>query len=77
MENIATESIKLINKKLAREINGDEYYIGLIELDKKFPNAGFYEVAQQYAHKNIKKGEVITMDFKKRAAGEREPGDEK
>jgi len=44
--------MKLINRKIAREMTSDEYYLALMELHKKYPlkcDHNFYDVAQMYA----------------------------
>ncbi len=73
--DLARDCIKLIRAKLAKEISKDEYYIGIIELDKKYPGIGFYDTAQQYANRNIRKASNV-IDFKSRSTGEREAGEE-
>ncbi len=55
------ESLALMNKKTLHEITGEEYYSSLVELHRKYPNVGsfsFWDAAQEYAKKNLKKREA-------------------
>ncbi len=51
MEQIAQDSFTLIKKMVSGEISTEEKYLGMMELHKKYPRAGFYVVAQQFAKK--------------------------
>ncbi len=54
-KELEKECSELIRKKIAREINGTEYYIGLIELDKKYPKIGFKRAAEEFANRWLRK----------------------
>ena len=54
-EEMDRDCIDLINKKLSKQINAQEYYIGLMALDKKYPETGFFRSAQEFAKKWLKK----------------------
>lgn len=47
-EEIGSECLRLIQKKLSKQISKEEYYAGLIELDRKCPTIGFREAAENY-----------------------------
>jgi len=54
MEQIGIDCLRLIGRKMAGEMTPDEYYLALMDLDKKYPlkcNPNFYDVAQLYAKK--------------------------
>ena len=55
MEQIAQDSLELIKKMVSGEISTEEKYLGMMELHKRYPRAGFYVVAQQFAKKWLKK----------------------
>ena len=55
MEQIAQDSLELIRKMVSGELTTEEKYLGMMELHKRYPRAGFYEVAQQFAKKWLKK----------------------
>jgi len=51
-KKMATECIGLIQRKIAKEMTTDEYYLVLMELHKKYSlncDPNFYDVAQMYA----------------------------
>jgi hypothetical protein len=51
-KNMGVDCIALIKKKLGREMTTDEYYLALMDLDKKYPlkcDHNFYDVAQIYS----------------------------
>jgi len=55
MEQIAQDSLELIKKMVSGEISTEEKYLGMMELHRVYPRAGFYGVAQQFAKKWLKK----------------------
>jgi hypothetical protein len=70
---IALDSLALIKKMLSGEMTTEEKYLGMMELDKKYPGIGFYEKAQEFANKYLrKKGTQIreVRDKKLESTGE-------
>jgi len=55
MEQIAQDSLELIRKMVSGELTTEEKYLGMMELHKKYPQTGFYGVAQQFAKTWLKK----------------------
>jgi len=54
MSNLELDCIEIIRKKLSKEMTGEEFYLALIDLDKKYPGIGFYKNAQKFANKWLK-----------------------
>jgi len=54
MEEIDRDSLELIKKMVSGELTAEEKYLGMMELHKKYPRAGFYVVAQRFAKKWLK-----------------------
>ena len=56
MGQMVKDCSELVEKKMKKELTPEEYYIGLMELHRKYPlkcSPNFYDAAQIYS-KNIK-----------------------
>lgn len=47
-QQMGIDCMALIQKKLAKQISKEEYYAGIVELDRKYPGVGFKEAAEKY-----------------------------
>ncbi len=69
---IATDSLRLIKRMLSGEMTREEKYLGMMELDKKYPAAGFYRVAQEYANRALRFKKPEVRDKKLASTGEKD-----
>ncbi len=64
MEQIEKDSLKFIKKMLGKELTTDEKYLGMMELDQRYPNIGFYNAAQRFAEKWLKPKSSERLPYK-------------
>jgi len=67
MEGIAKDCYELIRKKMLHEIGPEQYYLGLMELHKKYPlncDPNFYDAAQIYIEPHRKKEREDRLPYK-------------
>jgi len=70
---IAIDSLEFIKKMLSGEMTTEEKYLGMMELDRKYPGVGFKEKAQLFANKWLRKNPLILVrDKKVESTGEME-----
>lgn len=75
MAKIGKDCMKLIKRKISKEMTSDEYYLALMDLHKKYPlncEPNFYSVAQMYA-KRIPISTITAPDADLIKANERLP----
>ena len=69
---IAIDSLALINQMLSGEMTTEEKYLGMMELDKKYPGTGFGIKVQEFADRWLRTKKPIgeIRDKKLESTGE-------
>ncbi len=59
LDQMGKDCIELIKKKLERKLSKDEYYLALLELDKKYPMPGHNPPLTYYHYRHPERFKVI------------------